>query len=230
MLMPEERRFIELSIAADRRRRFRTGRRVAAAVSALIVFTYIVSVGVRQFAYGIDFARTVPVVWNGERSPPVSAAALSNLRTSVDTLGAHLRALSVGIGDRLELSPWAIAQMWPALRDIVPGMRETGPTLRDFMHAHRDKDCQCWKETEDKLPHTLATAWVLYALAHYDQPATAQEIELVLERQGETGWWAMFPATADEPNASMAATAWSALALHHQLERNLIAPQQIRKV
>jgi hypothetical protein len=72
----------------------------------------------------------------------------------------------------------------------------------------------------------LVTAWVLYALADYDQPATPEEISLLLQRQGETGWWSMFPSTPDEVNASTAATAWTLLALHHQYERKLIGPEQ----
>src|SRR5262245_51019769 len=45
MLMPEERRFIELSIAVDRKRRMRKVRRYAAAVSAVLLVIYIASVG-----------------------------------------------------------------------------------------------------------------------------------------------------------------------------------------
>ncbi len=48
----------------------------------------------------------------------------------------------------------------------------------------------------------------------------------MLKRQGESGWWAMFPSLPDEANASTSATAWTVLALHHQLEKNLIAAEQ----
>src|SRR5262249_29139520 len=75
-------------------------------------------------------------------------------------------------------------------------------------------------------PHSVVTAWVLYALAHHRQPATHEEIENVLKRQGETGWWAMFPSFPDEAYASTSATAWTVLALHHQLKQDLIAPEQ----
>jgi len=53
---------------------------------------------------------------------------------------------------------------------------------------------------------------------------------MALERQGATGWWAMYPATPEEKNASTAATAWTTLALYHQLERKLVAPEQRDKV
>src|SRR5262249_39375643 len=100
------------------------------------------------------------------------------------------------------------------------------PRLREYMSTNRDPVCQCWRETEDKLLHTLATAWIIYSLAHYGQPATRQEIEFFITRQGETGWWPMFPATSNETNASTSATAWATLALHHQLEKNLVAADQ----
>ena len=65
----------------------------------------------------------------------------------------------------------------------------------------------------------MATAWVIYSLAQYDQRAAPGEIDAILDRQGANGWWAMFPATGDERNASTSATAWTALALHHQLKK-----------
>ncbi len=226
MLAPEERRFVELSIAEDRKRRGRIIRRGALAAAAVAVAILIPAIGFKQIAYGFDFARTLPVVWNGNSQVPVSAAALSNLRASVDALVARLRTQTGSLGDRADLVPWTVAQIWAALHDLDPGMAHTGPQLREFMSANRDPDCHCWREAVDRLPHSLTTAWVLYALARYDQPATAEEMRYVLERQGATGWWAMFPATPEEKNASTAATAWTTLALHHQLERKLVAPEQ----
>ena len=102
MLAPEERRFVELSIAEDRKRRGRIIRRGALAAAAVAVAILIPAIGFKQIAYGFDFARTLPVVWNGNTQVPVSAAALSNLRTSVDALAAHLRAQTVSLGDRAE--------------------------------------------------------------------------------------------------------------------------------
>jgi hypothetical protein len=130
------------------------------------------------------------------------------------------------MGKRPELNAWSVAQIWLALAGLDPDVANGGQRLRAFMSSTRDTICQCWRETEDKLPHSLATAWVLYSLAHYGQPATHEEIEDVLKRQGETGWWAMFPSLPDEANASTSATAWTVLALHHQLEKDLIAPEQ----
>jgi hypothetical protein len=134
------------------------------------------------------------------------------------------------MGYRPELNPWAIAQIWLALDGLDPALAETGAKLREFMHNHRDPDCECWRENPDGRPHTLTTAWVLYALARYNQPAGPEAIDGVLERQSKTGWWAMVPATAKETNASTSATAWTAFALHHQLEHNLVAPDQRARV
>jgi hypothetical protein len=131
------------------------------------------------------------------------------------------------MGKRPELNAWAIAQIWLALDGLDPDVANGGERLRAFMRSTRDSNCRCWRETEDKPAHSLATAWVLYALAHYGQPATSEEIEEVLKRQGDTGWWAMFRSSLpDERNASTSATAWTVLALHHQLEKNLIAAEQ----
>jgi Novel STAND NTPase 1 len=226
MLMPEERRFIEASLAEARRVRLSNIRRTAAIASAVLLAILIPVIGLHEIAYDFSFVRALPRVWNDERRAPISAEALANLQASIDTLGATMRAQGADMGKRPELNPWAVAQIWVALHGIDPDIADGGPQLREFMSTTRDPICQCWRETEDKLPHTLSTAWVLYALADYGQAATRQEIEAVLSRQGKTGWWAMFPATPDEANASTSATAWTTLALHHQLSKNLIAPTQ----
>ena len=102
--------------------------------------------------------------------------------------------------------------------------------LRQFMTANRDDQCKCWREDADKPPHSIVTAWVLLSLALYKQPAFPEEIDGVLRRQGPTGWWSMFPSTIDEKNASTSATALTALALHSQLERNLVTGTKTRGV
>ncbi len=226
MLNAEERRFIETSLTQARRSRSQLIRRATAAAALIVLAILLPVIGFQQISYDFAFARAIPKVWNGERQAPVSANALANLQVSIDALAGYLRAQGADMGKRPELNSWAVAQIWIALDGLDPEVASGGPRLREFMSATRDPNCQCWRETEDKLPHTLATAWVIYALAHYGQPATKQEIEFVLSRQGQTGWWPMFPATADEANASTSATAWTALALHHQLENNLVAPEQ----
>jgi conflict system STAND superfamily ATPase len=226
MLAPEERRFIESSLAEARRKRLQTIRRGAAAAALIMLAILLPIIGFQQITYDFAFARSVPKVWNGERDAPLSTNALANLQADIDVLSTALRAQVAGRGHRPELNPWSVAQIWTALHGLDPILMETGPRLREFMSTNRDPLCQCWRETEDKLPHTLATAWVIYSLAHYGQPATREEIEFLVKRQGETGWWPMFPATNDEANASTSATAWVTLALHHQLEKNLVAADQ----
>jgi hypothetical protein len=134
------------------------------------------------------------------------------------------------VAGRPELNAWAVAQLSLSLHEFDPPPPVSGQQLRAFMSESRDVSCYCWRETEDRLPHSMATAWVMAALAHYDQAAAPAEIEAILNRQGQSGWWAMFPATSDERNASTSATAWTALGLHHLLKKNLIAPDQRARV
>ena len=224
LLMPEERRFIEASLAEARRARLARIRRAAAVVSAVLLVVLVPIIGMNELAYDVSFVRALPKVWSGERRAPLSADALTNLQTSIDTLGSTMRAQGADMGKRPELNAWAVAQIWLALHGLDPDIADGGPRLREFMSTTRDPTCLCWRETEDKLPHTLASAWVLYALAVYDQPATRREIDAVLSRQGSGGWWAMFPATPDEANASTSATAWTVLALDLQLKKNSSFP------
>jgi hypothetical protein len=226
MLNAEERRFIETSLAEARRSQRQLIRRAVAAAALIVLAILLPVIGFQQIAYDFAFARAVPRVWSGEPRPPLSADALTNLQSNINMLASVLRAQGADMGKRPELNPWSVAQIWLALDGLDPDVANGGQRLRAFMSSTRDSICQCWRETEDKLPHSLATAWVLYSLAHYAQPATSEEIEDVLKRQGETGWWAMFPSLPDEANASTSATAWTALALHHQLEKELIAPEQ----
>jgi hypothetical protein len=230
MLSPDERPFVELSKAEDRKRQRRLIRNSALAAAVVALAILIPTIGYNKLSYGLSFARTLPVVWNGDRQVPISATAQINLRASIDALASFLRVQVAGMGYRPELNPWAIAQIWIALDGLDPALPDTAARMGDFMHRNRDPACRCWRETEDKLPNTLTTAWVLYALARYNQPAQPDTIDGVLERQGATGWWSMGPATSKETNASTSATAWTVLALHHQLERNLVAPEQRARV
>ena len=228
MLAPDERHFVELSLSEARRHRNRLIRRgaLAAAVVALAIFT--ATLGLRQVTYGFSFAGTLPKVWNSESvAPPLSQSARANLRASIDALATALHKPVGEVGRRPELNAWGVAQIWTALHGLHPSLEKAGPELREFMTKVRDPGCRCWRETEDKLPHTLATAWVLHALAQYGQPATSEEIASVLDTQRLDGWWSMFPATADEKNASTSATAWTVLALHELLQQRLV-PAELR--
>ena len=98
--------------------------------------------------------------------------------------------------------------------------------LRAIMSETRDAACHCWRETEDKLPHSMATAWVIYVAGAIRPAGAPAEIDAILNRQGANGWWAMFPSTGDERNASTSATAWTALGAASPAEKDLIAPEQ----
>jgi hypothetical protein len=231
-LAPEERRYVHLSIAENRRQRRRLVVRgtIAAALVALAIS--IPTIGLREIGYAMSFPRALYAVWKVDRQAPVpvSESARTNLHAGIDALASHLRQKVKEVGDNPELNAWAVAEIWLALHGLDFGLTDPGRKLREFMTEHRDPSCHCWRETDDALPNTVTTAWVLYALARYDQPTTAGEIESVLKRQGPGGWWSMYPATPEEKNASTSATAWTALALHHQLERRLVAAEQRAQV
>src|SRR5262249_47222263 len=122
MLSGDERRFLDLSLAADRgppRRPMRHSALPAAAVPPPLPSP---TIGYSRVACGIWFARTLPVVWNGDRHVPLSPTALVNLRASIESLGSHLRVQVAGMGYRPELNPWAIAQIWLALDGLDPAL------------------------------------------------------------------------------------------------------------
>jgi hypothetical protein len=225
-LTPDEKRFIDASVVEARREWRRRAKNYGVAAAIVLLAIFIATIGPQQVSYGVSFARALPTVWSDGGQIPLSAEAKANFKKSIDALGGYLSGQGADMGRRPELNAWAIAEIWLALHGLDPAVANGGPRLREFMTANRDSVCQCWRETPDKLPHTLVTAWVLYALAHYDQPATADEIAAVLKRQGDTGWWAMFPATRSESNASTSATTWTLLALHHHYEKSLIPPDQ----
>ena len=233
-LAPEERRYVQLSLAEERRRRGRLIVRGAVAAALVALAIAVPTIGLQQIRYAASFPHALYAVWKADREAPapVSESARANLRASVEALASHLRQKVKEVGDNPELNAWAVAEIWLALHGLDFGLTDPGRKLREFMTAHRDPSCHCWRETDDALsiPNTVTTAWVLYALARYDQPITAGEIESVLKRQGPGGWWSMYPATPEEKNASTSATAWTALALHHQLERDLVAPGQRAQV
>jgi hypothetical protein len=232
MLAPEERSFVDLSIADDRRKRRRLFKQGAAAAAVVALAILVPTIGLSQLAYGVSFVRTLPAVWNDSQRIPISAATAGNLKASIDSLGGFLHGVLREVAGRPELNSWAVAQLSLALHELnsphqlAAGPPISGQQLRAIMSETRDASCHCWRETEDKLPHSMAAAWVIYSLAQYDQRAAPAEIDAILNRQGANGWWAMFPSTDDERNASTSATAWTALALHHQLKKGLIAPEQ----
>lgn len=225
LLPPQELKFVELSIAADRRRRWRWSLigTAAAAMIALAIF------GFDRLSYGLSLAQAMPAAWNNSEEIPVSSAARARLDSSIASLAGLIRSRAAEVATRPELTAWALAQMWAALHDL-PSKGIDGPSLRTLVTATRDPGCNCWRETADKLPHTLASAWVLYSLGMYDQAARPEEIDWFLKRQSPQGWWSMFPATPSPGNASTAATAWSVLALHEQLAHKLVSPSQAAEV
>ena len=228
MLAPEEREFVGLSLKEARRHRNRLIRRGALAAALVALAIFAATLGLRQVTYDFAFVSALPKVWNSElAAPPLSQSARANLRASAEALATALHKPVGEVGRRPDLNAWGVAQIWTALHGLHPSLEKAGPELREFMTSVRDPGCRCWRETEDKLPHTLATAWVLHALAQYGQPATSEEIASVLDTQRLDGWWSMFPSTPDEKNASTSATAWTVLVLHELLQQGLV-PAELR--
>ena len=225
VLPPEETRFVRLSVAADRRRRKRWTAAGTAMGFLVAIAIAVPVIGLGGIAYGLSFARTLPTVWEAGSDLPVSQAAKTALENNINSLVGFLTARAAEKSTHPELTAWTLAEMWVALQGINP---ETinGPSLREAVTATRTAKCFCWRETDDKPPHAMATAWVHYALALYDQPATRDEIDWLIKGQAPTGWWPMFPSNPDGRNGSVAATAFTVLALHEQRAHKLISSEQ----
>ena len=113
----------------------------------------------------------------------------------------------------------------------MPSSPFDGQVLRAIMSETRDVSCHCWRETEDKLPHSMATAWALSALAQYGQAAIPRERSKRFSiARARVDGGRCFPRRTDERNASTSATAWTAYALHRLLQKNLIPPEQRARV
>jgi hypothetical protein len=225
VLAPEVTRFIRLSIAERSRQSKR--RALAGAAAGLVIALAIAGsiIGLDGIGYGWSFARTTPTAWQGSADVPVSQTARAAMERNINELTDFLTPLAEKKSAHPELNGWLLAQMWAALQGIKPEVIN-GPSLREAVTAVRDPRCSCWPETADKLPHLMSTAWVHYALALYDQPATREEINWLMKTQAPSGWWPMFPSTPEDQNASIAATAFVTLALHEQQAHKLISSEQ----
>jgi hypothetical protein len=227
MLGSAEQEFVELSQEKDRESRRRRIVRSSSLAVGIALAVLLPTIGLGKLEYAVSVSRALTTIWSSDSPVPVSERARVNLKNNIDTLARDLKTQIGNMGRNPEFNSWAVAQTWVALHGPDQSLPAKAGELRAFMTAQRDSQCSCWRETEDKLPHTVATAWVLYALALYDQPAEPAEIASLVARQGAEGWWSMFPATRDPGNASTAATAWAALALHTQLAHRLIEPPQL---
>jgi hypothetical protein len=222
-----ERDYIEISLRQDRRRLKRMisyGSLAAAIVAAVITLSVI---GVSQINYALSVAYAAPTAWSQEQNIPLSPSALDNLNASITNISTFLASQLKDRQQHPELTAWALAQMWVALHELQPAL--TGHELREAVNVTKDAACHCWKETDDQLPHSMATAWVLFALGVYREPIAQDELVALLDRQAPAGWWSMYPARLTDGNASTAATAFIALSLHQQLKENLISPELIAK-
>jgi hypothetical protein len=222
-----ERAFIEHS-SKHYRRQLRQWFYMGAAAAVSVVLLVLAAVfGTSEIENVFWALSRVPDAWQQQGKPPLSGDGLANLRGSIAELASHLNGSAKQIDDKSELVPWTVAQIFTSLSGLDGGPSAQAKHLRDFMDKKKYEKCQCWREDDISSPHSMVTAWVLLALALYDEPAQAKEIAQLLKRQSKEGWWSMFPlANLDEErsgaSASTSATAWTAFALHTQLEHKLI--------
>ena len=228
ILALEERRYVELSVDQERRQRKRlvVHGSMFAALTALAILLPLI--GMDRINHGLALARAVPAVWEHGSDIPLSKPARAHLEQSTRDLSEYLKTQVSERANRPDLNAWGLAQMWVALYGLDPSL--DGKTLRQAVTTTRDDTCYCWHEDNSKPANSLATAWVIFALASYDQPAMKQELNWFLNRQAPAGWWSMYPATQDGGNASTAATAFIILAMHEQMRRQLVVVEQQAKV
>jgi hypothetical protein len=226
ILGPTERAFTERSSEHYRRQQRKWF--YASAAAALSVFLLVLAAvfGEAKIESVFWALNRMPAAWQHQDKPPLSEDDLANLRGSIAELARHLNRSAKEIDDRPDLVPWTVAQIFVSLSGLDGEITAQVKQLRGFMDKTKYDRCKCWREDEVSSPHSIVTAWVLHALALYNEPAQ-EEIAALLSRQSKEGWWSMYPlANLDKEgssaSASASATAWTALALHRQLEHGLI--------
>jgi hypothetical protein len=142
---------------------------------------------------------------------PADSARLDRARLRLITL--RQPALS----EPLRASQWTTAQTVVALSRL-PGMPSDPAFLERFFKIQQIANCACWQEEPTTPPHTAISAWILLALASMGRAAPSEDVAFLILSQKSDGWWAIYPATDDDRNASTYATAMSVLALHEQLK------------
>lgn len=226
-LGPEERLFVTASRRADRRQRNRYLRRAALAAAIVVLTVAATALGTDALSFGARVVEAAPRVWRAEAVMPVRGKVRANLRASIDALVPALRA---DLATHKDLGAWSVAQMGVAVHGIPPFDPDAGPELRRRMSETKDPTCQCWRESSSRSWNFMATAWVLSALAFYDQAATPAEIAALLGRQNADGWWPIVPAAPEPRNASTVVTALTVLALQRHLDRKLVPDDQVGAV
>jgi hypothetical protein len=216
-------------LEAARRRRLYRARLTAAIMGTLallsVASTGVIAVGVSNVRHGLNLAVASIEVETSNNPLSLSEHAAGNLIRNVATIRTFLLSRILNLGSNPEFVPWTVAQIAVALEgDSASPL--TPDKLRSFMDENRDRTCSCWKETADKMPHTVASSWVLYSLARYQIQPGHPPVSWLLDAQKPEGWWTMFPETDDKKNASTSATAWAVLALDELNERGLLSPDE----
>jgi hypothetical protein len=229
LLGPNDRHYIEQSIAESLRQKRKRARSLVLTGTAVVTLFLALLAGPQLLLHALSFVGAVPIVWSEKGKVPIPQTTVASLRSSIASLSSHLDRRAGEIDSQVELVPWTVSQIWTSLDGLDATLHTKGANLRAFM-TKNEVNCACWRENLNQPPHSIVTGWVLSVLARYGQGATPAEVEEVLHRQGATGWWSMFPSTADEGNASTSATAMTALALYNQLMSNGIMSDQRESV
>jgi hypothetical protein len=218
----------------SRRRRLRQARLVASAMAVLALFSIvsagIVAIGANNVKHGLGLVAASIEVKLSDNPLSLTKKSLANLQTDVHVLSDFLLSRVALLNVNPELSSaWSAAQMAAAL-DGIPNSPLTPEKFKSVIDGRIDRSCWCWKEAPDKLPHAVATSWVLYSMARYGISPPKEAVSAVLDRQAPNGWWSMFPTTGDERNASTSATSYSILALNELSTRHLVSPNDEARI
>jgi len=154
------------------------------------------------------------VAFSATARPPFTSARTTDLEATTSRLISRLEVDLVRLSDQV-MEPWATAQTVAALTGTSKADRTK---LLEALHRTEHVDCSCWKERNDGdfPPHIPASAWALTALSDLGETANNSQLNFILNAQGETGWWSVFP-TNDQRFASTFATAWGMIALDKQV-------------
>lgn len=188
-----------------------------ATLAALAAIIALPIVGWSSIVWTYKAAVKLPAALASPERIPLSRKAGETLKKNIEALSGALDRSLASWSSQQWVTPWVVAQTSIALMDLDYPNAPRGPEVRRYFAQTRDPGCACWRETQGKVEHRFATAWVLYSLAMAGESATPEELQSLLAAQSPDGWWSIFPSAPDPVNASTATTAWSLLALRRHL-------------
>ncbi len=196
----------------------------ATILAALLLSTGIVckpQTAMAMYANAIAYTRAVTA---GPRSIPIDSAVrdgLEGLRSRLTTsILSDISTYNDG-----HLTPWSAAQAVVSLPtnriDYV-----TKLNLIEYIRSNRAaSDCFCWTEVPTTYSGELlfVSGWVMKAYAQLGVPLTDRELDDILSKQDDSGWWALYADADQYQYASTYSTAWIIFGLYEQQSRGLIS-------